>query len=193
MFIKAGTCKRFVADKANKVFRMPHLTQGSDTPSKDWLVTTSANISQQLVVILDTIKQSIELSAIASLEFASTLLTTVMFCVHSLSPQDDVLSDDRLLALATRFSYWCYSLSASIFAHIAINIAFFFFVGLPYQVLSTSGTCEVMRVIFAISNCHTFVCYRLLTVYTSRTEQFSKVFFAIEITLVLYKGTIGKG
>jgi hypothetical protein len=90
--------ERLVANMAREVVRMPNLTEGSNRATLAGLTAFGTLLQEENLVVRGTIVVSFELVTISSLEFNTTLLTTVVTRVHELTLNEQVWTNDRSVA-----------------------------------------------------------------------------------------------
>jgi hypothetical protein len=87
-----------VTNMAREVIGMPNLTEGSNRATLTRLTALGALLQEQNLVVRGTVVVAFELVAIASLEFNTALLTTVVTRVHELALNEQVWANDRSIA-----------------------------------------------------------------------------------------------
>ena len=150
--------------KAHKMFWMPNSAKCCYGTPKNWFVTRSASIAQQLVVVLRTVQFALVFMTVPTSKFAATFFASVMFGMQPLTMQGDKFSNNWLFASCAHFrwrslqeslSNYClrlfavtYSLPSNFFASRTKDLPFILFVRLPCQSFPTPSTSKVMRMKF---------------------------------------------
>jgi len=172
---------------AHEVFGMPHTTESSNRASHDGLGAVGTDVLEQFEVVWIAVELAFVLVAIASTELASTLLASIMFWMHTLSVDSDVLTNDGLLTLATNACRWFDLDRTCCLACETVWLAFVLLVRLPSKLSATSSTEEVLGMVHLAYGIDALVGDGLQARRTLGTKQLIEVIIAVSLPLLLHK------
>lgn len=171
------------------MFRMPYSSKSSDGATNNGLLAVSTNVFEELEVIGVAVKLAFVFVTISSLEFTTTLLTTVMLGMHFLTLDSDILANNGLLAFATNANGGVNDHYALFRTHHAIGLTFIILVGLAAKLSATARAEKAFWVVYPVGSVDTLVYYGLQARVALGTVNVVEIIIAPRLSLVFNKAS----